>query len=84
MGSKMHKLKQFGRANEFHNELKALQSKIDSSISLLHDLIGILSNAVKAEENKAFFASKIDEVQSTLDEKQTIVAAKNRWGAVDA
>ncbi len=76
IGSKMHKLKQFGRANEFHDELKALQSKIDISISLLHDLIGVLSTAVKAEENKAFFASKIGEVQSTLDEKQTIVAAK--------
>ncbi len=64
------------RANEFSDELKALQSNIDSSIILLHHLIGVLSNGVKAEENKTFVASKIDGVQTTVEESRTIVTSK--------
>ncbi len=60
MDNKRRKVSQFIRANEFNDELKGLQSKIDNCIMLLHHLIGVLSNGVKAEENRAFFGSKID------------------------
>ncbi len=38
--SKRRKLSQFVRATEFNDKLKALQAKIDNSISLVHHLIG--------------------------------------------
>ncbi len=85
MGNKRRKVSQIMRANEFNDELKALQCKIENCIMLLHHLIGVLSNGMKAEENRTFFGSKIDGVQSVLDnlpnvqqvdENQTILRSK--------
>ncbi len=73
MRNKRLKGSQVMRANEFNDELKALKSNIDNSISLLHGLFGVLSNCVKAEENRAFVALKIDEVQMTVDENRTML-----------
>ncbi len=60
MGNKVRKLNQIERANEFNDQLKALQSKINNCIIQLYHLIEVLSNDVKAEENGAFVGSKID------------------------
>ncbi len=68
--------KQFTRANKFHDELKALQTKINNSVNHLQHLVGVLSSALMVEENRTCVTSRIDEVRLSLDEQQTITAAR--------